>query len=224
MDRKQFLRLAARGGACGCAAALGIGLSAKAEGKGFLSQDRTKALLGLGPDLHRRMREGSRTPDWARMEKAEIWIKSLMDNMDAVLDEETKVRLMNACGRSCYLNAFGVADAEKPSEETARQTFLALEKAGFRVERGSDTTTLDYGWAGKQNPQGLSLKEGYCMCPLVENEMPGLSPTYCNCSAGYVAESIERATGKRVKSVEILESVKRGGKDCRFRIVVLNGG
>jgi hypothetical protein len=214
--------MAVKTGVCGCAAALGIGLGLKAEGKGLLSEGQTKAPLGLGPDLHRRMREGSRTPDWARMEKAETWIKSLMDNMDAVLDEETKVRLMNACGRSCYLNAFGVASVEKPSSEAAEQTFLALEKAGFRVERGSETTAVDYGWAGKQNPQGLSLKEGYCMCPLVENEMPGLSPTYCNCSAGYVAESIERATGKIVKSVEILESVKRGGKDCRFRIVVLN--
>ena len=211
MNRKQFLREALKTGACGCAAVWGLGPGLKAE-----------AVPGLNRDLHRRMREGARTPDWARIEKAESWVKFLMDNMDAHLDEETKVRLMSACGRSCYLNAFGVAGEKKPSPEAAERYLQALEKAGFKVERGSERATIDYGWAGKQNPQGLSLKEGYCMCPLVENEIPGLSPTYCNCSAGYVAEAMERATGRKVQSVEILESVKRGGKDCRFRVILAN--
>ena len=222
MNRKQFLKEAFKTGVCGCTAAWGIGLGLKAEGKAPLSQGQTGAVPGLSHDLHRRMREGSRSPDWARIEKAESWIKYLMDNMDALLDEETKIKLMNACGRSCYLNAFGVASEKKPSPEAAERTLQALEKGGFRVERGNESTTIYYGWASKQNPQGLSLKEGYCMCPLVENEMPGLSPTYCNCSAGYVAELMGRATGRTVKSVEILESVKRGGKDCRFRVVLLN--
>jgi len=222
MDRQQFLKEAFRTCVCGCAAALGMGMGLKAEARGPLPEGQTEAVRGLSHDLHSRMREGSRSPDWARVEKAESWIKFLMDNMDALLDEETRIKLMNACGRSCYLNAFGVASEKKPSPERAEQYLQALEKAGFKVERGDEFATIHYGWAGKQNPQGLSLKEGYCMCPLVENEIPGLSPTYCNCSAGYVTEGIERATGRRVKSVEILESVKRGGKDCRFKIVLLN--
>jgi len=222
MDRKQFLKEAFKTGLCGCAAALGIEMGLKAEGKASLSEGQTQALTGLSQDLQRRMREGSRSPDWARLEKAESWIKSLMGNIDALLDEETKIKLLNACGRSCYLNAFGVADQRKPSAEAAERTLQALEKAGFRVERGSDSTTVYYGWGGKQNPQGLSLKEGFCLCPLVEKEIPGLSPTYCNCSAGYVAETLERATGKKAKSVEILESVKRGGKDCRFKVDLVN--
>jgi hypothetical protein len=213
MDRKQFFKEALKTGVCGCAAACGLGLE---------SRGQTAAVSGLSRDLHRRMREGSRTPDWARIEKAESWIKFLMDNLDALLDEETRIKLMNACGRSCYLNAFGVASEKKPSPEAAERYLQALEKAGFKVEKGSESTTIYYGWAGKQNPQGLSLKEGYCMCPLVENEMPGLSPTYCHCSAGYVAEGMERATGRKVKSVEILESVKRGGTDCRFKVVLQN--
>jgi len=220
MDRKRFLREAFKTGVCGCAAACGIGRGLKAEGQPLLSAGQTEGATGLSRDLHRRMREGSRSPDWARIEKAESWVKLLLDNMDALLDEETKVKLMNACGRSCYLNAFGVASAKKPSPESAERYLQALEKGGFRVERGSAWTTIYYGWAGKQNPQGLSLKEGYCMCPLVENEIPGLSPTYCNCSAGYVTEGMERATGRKVKSVEILEAVKRGGKDCRFRVIL----
>ncbi len=222
MDRKQFLKEALKRGVCGCAAAWGIGQGFKVEGKPLLSEGQTDAIQGLSQDLHGRMREGSRSPDAARIEKAESWVKFLMDNMDALLDEETKIKLMNACGHSCYLNAFGVAGEKKPSPEAAERYLQALAKGGFKVERGSESTTIFYGWAGKQNPQGLSLKEGYCMCPIVENNIPGLSPTYCNCSAGYVAEAMERASGRKVKSVEILESVKRGGKDCRFKIVLLN--
>jgi len=222
MDRKRFLKEAFLTGACGCAAACGIRLGLKAEEKALLAEGGREAARGLSRDLHRRMKEGSRSPDWARIEKAESWVKFLMDNMDALLDEKTKIKLMNACGRSCYLNAFGVAPEKKPSPEAAERYLQALEKAGFKVERGAESATITYGWGGKQNPQGLSLKEGFCMCPLVENEIPGLSPSYCNCSAGYVAESMERATGRKVKSVEILESVKRGGKDCRFKVVLMD--
>jgi hypothetical protein len=220
MDRKQFITKALQTGVCGCAAVLGIGLRREAEEKALLSDSQAESIAGLGLDLHRRMKEGSRSPDWARIEKAESWVKFLMDNMDALLDEPAKIKLMNACGRSCYLNAFGVAGERKPSPEAAERYLQALKRAGFKVERGPETTMIDYGWAGKQNPQGLSLKEGYCMCPLVENDIPGLSPSYCNCSAGYVAEAMERATGRKVLSVEILESVKRGGKDCRFRVIL----
>jgi hypothetical protein len=220
MDRKQFITKALQTGVCGCAAACGFGLGLKAEGNPPLVGTQTGAPRGLSQDLQARMKEGSRSPDWARIEKAESWIKFLMDNMDALLDEPAKIKLMNACGRSCYLNAFGVAGERKPSPEAAERYLQALKRAGFKVERGPETTMIDYGWAGKQNPQGLSLKEGYCMCPLVENDIPGLSPSYCNCSAGYVAEAMERATGRKVQSVEILESVKRGGKDCRFRVIL----
>jgi hypothetical protein len=224
MDRKKFLKEAFRTGVCGCAAALGIGNKLGAPGEDALSagQAQAAAVQGLSHDLRRRMREGSRSPDWARIEKAESWVKFLIDNMDALLDEETRIKLLNACGRSCYFNAFGVAGEKKPSPEAAERYLQALEKGGFRVERGTEATTVYYGWARKQNPQGLSLAEGYCMCPLVENEILGLSPSYCNCSAGYVAEGLERATGRKVLSVEILESVKRGGQDCRFKVVLSN--
>jgi hypothetical protein len=222
MDRKQFLTKSIKAGVCCCAVALGIGPKLGAGGRSVGEEEQDPSAQGLSADLHRRMREGSKTPDWAKVAKAESWIKSLMDNMDALLNEETKVALMNACGKSCYVRAFGVASTEKPSAETAERFLASLEKSGFKVERGSDVITVGFGWAGKQNPQGLSLKEGYCMCPLVESDVPGLSPTYCNCSAGYVQEAFERGTGRTVVSVEVLESVKRGGKDCRFKVLLVN--
>lgn len=63
------------------------------------------------------------------------------------------------------------------------------------------------------------LQDGYCMCPIVESGPPGLSPTFCYCSTGYVKEAFERHIGKPVK-VELLDSLKMEGKDCIFKLAI----
>ncbi len=59
--------------------------------------------------------------------------------------------------------------------------------------------------------------DGYCLCPAVEKGPEGLSGTYCECSAAYLAEMFRRATERPVR-VQLLESLKRGGNTCKFRI------
>jgi len=67
---------------------------------------------------------------------------------------------------------------------------------------------------------GRSFGDGqYCMCPLVESGPPGLSPTFCLCSTGYVREIFERQLARPV-TVELVESLKTGGRDCVFRVTV----
>lgn len=155
-------------------------------------------------------------------EKAELWIKDLMDHMDAVLDQGTKLKLMQACGRSCFLRAFGVADEKKPTPEEREKYFRFLENKGYKLEREGNRITLIYSWGrGHQNPTGLIMRDGFCMCPQVESGPPGLSPSYCYCSTGYVKENFERTVGLPVK-VDLLESLKTGGKDCVFKIEFLN--
>jgi predicted hydrocarbon binding protein len=68
------------------------------------------------------------------------------------------------------------------------------------------------------NPQtGVKVANGFCLCPLVEKGPEGLSGTYCECSIGYVNAMFEHVGGKSVR-VELLESLKRGGRGCRFKI------
>jgi hypothetical protein len=64
------------------------------------------------------------------------------------------------------------------------------------------------------------LREGYCMCPIAESGLPGLSRTFCECSGGYVKEGLEGATGMTVVGIDVFESLLRGGKDCRFKAVL----
>jgi hypothetical protein len=213
MERKDFLKKTTKTCALCCGAMIGLGLNIPGN---FRGDD------GLSKDLRKRMVDGSKSPDWRKAEKAISWIKNMLDNIDDQLDEETKIKLLNACGRSCYIFATGVADDKKISKEDADGFILVLENSGHKIERKPDSTIIYYGWQGEQSPQGLSVKEGYCLCPIVESDIPGLSNSYCNCSAGYVKEIIERNTGRKVRKVEVLESRKRGGKDCRFRVELSN--
>jgi hypothetical protein len=138
--------------------------------------------------------------------------------MDVLFDKETRIKLMKACGRSCYNNAFGVASEEKPTLEGARRYLQALKSRGYEVRQERDKTIIIFNWGrDHQNPQGLVLGDGYCMCPVVETGPDGLSPTFCYCSTGYVGEIFERAIGIPVE-VDLLDSLKKGGKDCIFKI------
>lgn len=214
--RRGFLRTLARTGAgvCCCAPALGLA----AAGQQIPPQRRGDQ--GWIGDLGGRMVDGSRTPAWRRMEIAGEWIHRLMENMDELLDTDTRGRLMQACGRDCYVNAFGVR-SEEPPPTGALDAFLETAKAAGEtyIRREGDTVYYKYG-ASEQNPYGLRLQDGYCMCPLVESAPTTLSKTYCQCSAGYVREVFERMTGSPCR-VELLESVRTGGKACRFKIDIL---
>ena len=218
MDRKEFLKKFMKAGASVCCCGAVMALNSKAQQ--FTSpSDSNINPTGWIPDLEKRMVQGSVTPDWNKMEKTIEWIKHLMQNMDNLMEPEARIKLMQACGRSCYIRAFGVASEEKPSAETVKGFFQYLEKGGHELKREGNSSYFIFNWGrDHQNPWGLMIRDGYCMCPIVES-IPGLSPTYCNCSAGYVKELFERYIGKTLK-VEIVETLQTGGKDCIFKVII----
>ena len=219
MNRKEFLKKSLQTGLCCCGAALGLGYSFRAEPGKAIVQNPRQANGGWIPELEKRMIKGAETPAWRKVEKSGQWIKSLMEHMDALLDKEIKVRLMQECGRSCFIRAFGVADANRPALEE-KECLRFLESSGYKVQREGRVISFIYSWGrNHQNPQGLMLQDGYCMCPIVESGPPGLSPTYCYCSTGYVKEGFERRIGRAV-NVELLDSLKMGGKDCIFKVTI----
>jgi hypothetical protein len=209
MERKEFIKKSLKTCAVCCGALAGIEQ---------IQAQITDGKKSLGSDLSERMLNGSKSPDWRRAEKAISWIKNILDSIDEQLDEKTKIALLNSCGRSCYNFAMGVAEEKKITPEQAEAFLKNIERAGFKIERSPGTIKAYFGWAGEQSPQGISSKEGYCLCPIVEKDVPGLSNSFCNCSAGYVKEIFTRRTGYTSIKVEVLESIKRGGKDCRFLV------
>ena len=219
MDRKDFLRQMLCGGLGMCCCAAALGRLGGAQAGEAASQGNPDAPDWI-PGLERRMIMGAESPPWRRLDKAVEWIRDLMTNMDAMLDQQTRIALMQACGRACYNRAFGVASEVKATPEAAERYLRALEAGGYKVERNPDSILVQFSWGtNHQNPQGLIIQDGYCMCPIVEPIIKDLSPTYCLCSSGYVREIFERSLGKSVK-VEILETLQMGGSDCKFRIEI----
>lgn len=130
------------------------------------------------------------------------WVKNLMDSMDAHLDEDTKISLMEACGRACARG--GPIDAAQKCQGDLGQLLSTLER-----------------WIGKGNARqdGEVVRVVYtkCYCHLVSDGPPTLPDTYCYCSRGWLKEMFETAMGSPVE-VDLMESIKRGAQRCTFTI------
>jgi hypothetical protein len=133
---------------------------------------------------------------------AQTWAKRLINILDADFDEATRTRLLEAAGRECYRS--GHPDGkEKPDLE---KTLAGLAKFTGPENLRRTGEVID-----------INLNNAKCLCPLAETGPEGLSGTYCVCSAGYM-KTMFSPFGK--PRVEIVDTVKRGGKSCRFRVTL----
>ncbi|MEE9443953.1 MAG: DUF6144 family protein [candidate division Zixibacteria bacterium] len=153
-----------------------------------------------------------------RIKFAEEWVKQFFDILDNSLDEETRNKVIMAKGKACYRNWIkksGQKIKRKTLEEYKTWVEENVTNDSVRIE--GNTIYFQYMSAAET---GLPSDEGQCLCPFVETLPEGLSDSYCLCSVGYVKEWHELLLGKEVE-VELLESVLRGGKRCKFKITVL---
>ncbi len=193
MGRKEFLHQSVRlGGCCGAALLAGT-LSA-------LSQETSKPQSVFTP-----------CPD--RVKQGQDVIKRLVGQMDEKLDKATRDEIMESCGRLCHDTAY--PGPRTPTPEAAARFLEGIRKTVGKenIEQSGDETVVHYQYT--QNPRGLKVADGYCLCPIMEDAPKGVSPTYCQCSVGYVRAIVEQGLGKPAK-VELTESILRGGKGCHF--------
>lgn len=130
------------------------------------------------------------------------WLSNLMENMDSHLDEKTKVKILEECGRACAKNH-------------AKDIALKFE--------GNLTGWLGQmkKWVGSENikrdKNRIEVRYSKCLCPLVKNISSLFSRTYCHCSRGWLKENFETVVQKPVE-VELVDSIMMGGKQCRFQV------
>jgi hypothetical protein len=205
MDRKSFLRslgkAGACAGACACAAAGGL-----------------RAALAFEPG---QAKPGDKTTERAVkwMDFADMWIKRFFDVMDQTLDVASRTKLMMANGKTCYrdwireskqeVKKIDFATWAEKAARTANPEELKIEGNVVHFQFQSSAET------------GQGSPESVCLCPMVESKPSGMSPTYCLCSVGYVKEMQELRFGRKAE-VELLDSVLKGGKRCKFKITMLN--
>jgi predicted hydrocarbon binding protein len=144
------------------------------------------------------------SPCERKAEFAQRLLVRFMSDMDSQLDEPRRVALMEARGRSCArMGAVRAAQAHKGNLDAFIADFgRHMEADGLRREGNV-----------------VKVKYPRCLCPLASGIQEPISPTYCNCSVGWLKELYETVTGKPV-TVEVLETVKRGGQACRFNVTL----
>lgn len=131
------------------------------------------------------------------------WVKNLIESIDTHLDEETKMRLMESCGRACARG--GPIRAAKEHQGDLDNWLATLAK-----------------WHGgeefiRRDGDVVYVICAECLCPLVKDGPPRLPDTYCYCSLGWMREMFGTVVEKPA-DVELVESIKRGGEKCRFII------
>lgn len=130
------------------------------------------------------------------------WVKNLMDSMDAHLDEEAKIALMESCGRACA--RVGPIRSAEACQGDLDRLLSTLGK-----------------WIGKGNVRRdgnvVHIVYTKCLCHLVAEGPPRLPHTYCYCSRGWLKEMFETVVGKPV-DVDLINSIKRGGQQCSFTV------
>jgi hypothetical protein len=215
MNRKGFLTVVGTLGAgtCMCAA---VGGMRAALGEEPVGSTENAAAGSAGAAATQQPGEKTLERAAKRVGFVDGWVKRFFDAVDQTLDEPTRRKLMEANGRSCFIAYAGPPRREPVTMERLRAWVAENGKErGYSIE--GDAIAFEFVSSAET---GGAAPEGVCLCTLAETQAPGsISPTYCHCSVGYVREMHERIFGKPV-AVELVDSVLRGGKRCRFRMTV----
>jgi predicted hydrocarbon binding protein len=134
------------------------------------------------------------------------FIRDLMISIDDKVDEASRWRIMEDCGRNCI----GASILEKA---------LALKKQSTSIDDLMTRLNQTHIGGGHLIRDGNVIHASYdrCYCGSVSSTRQPISSTYCHCSCGWYRQLFETLLNQPVK-VELLSSILQGDKRCQFLI------
>ena len=168
-----------------------------------------------GDKVKDRIMDGSEIIADASAEEVALWLKGAMDKLDS-LDEKTRIQIMENCGFNCArINMSHIEEARKKREKfETLDEFLEAEEEnpvrGTRLVRKGDIMYQYY------DPSAFNTR---CFCSLWRGlkEDDTVSPTWCQCSKGFVMKLWEMYLGRPPK-VELVKSCISGAEECTFAV------
>jgi len=138
--------------------------------------------------------------------RMEGWVSCLIAGLDQYVDEGTRAKVLEQCGRQCQ-----------------SQSFVEKARSIYQKWKDMDEFLGKFGEIYEHlHREGNNVYIVYpeCYCSFV-NKIPSrqLSATYCNCSRGWAKELFEGALGRPVEVV-MEKSVVKGDDQCKFRIIL----
>jgi len=143
------------------------------------------------------------------LSNANKWIKSILDDLDENVDEETRVKVLEDCGRNCCRSSGFYRKAQDSMSK-------AKDQNEFLDNLGKVWSHL------KKEGKDVYIVYEKCYCPLgrtLLKDYPSQLSSYCNCSRGWIKEMFESALKKPVK-VDLEKSIVRGDSLCRFKVIL----
>lgn len=143
--------------------------------------------------------------------KTEKWIVSLMAALDKHVDKEERLKVLEECGRNCWLSERGRAR----SPESLRALYKKSKSLSDFLDKLSKVYKHLHREAGK-----VYIVYPRCLCSQVHRIPKGqLSGTYCNCAIGWVKALFEGALERPVEVI-VKETIMHGDKQCKLEIVL----
>ena len=136
------------------------------------------------------------------------WAKKTCAFLEENFDDDTvkAIRMDCACG---------------PQYEWIQSVKDAYDSATDPEDFVEKTNALELGYRLEFDGTSFYLIYPQCYCDFVNQVEDTLSKTWCYCTLGYTRKMFEYVLGKEVK-VELITSVKLGGKECRIKIEVIH--
>ena len=133
----------------------------------------------------------------------ENWLSDLLDSMENTIDRETQARIIAGCGRGCYNRHSFKQDIAAKGRENLDELLKAYHQY---MEAWVD---------GEKIHIRFGEVSSRCYCPVVQHIKPKPNDLHCECTRATQQSILENAFGRPMK-VEIVETLRRGGKTCHF--------
>jgi hypothetical protein len=184
----------------------------------LISMEKNVGVLA-GKMISKKVMEGSEEiTEKTDKRKIAEWVKGAMERLDTLVSEETKIQIMENCGRNCADVNKKVIERAKARRQKFKSTdeFLDAERnkpqTGTRLVREGNMLYQFY------TPRAFT-EPMRCYCGLLrglpDNET--VSSTYCHCSKGFVKRFWESVLERPVK-VDLIQSAVSGASECEFAI------
>jgi hypothetical protein len=174
----------------------------------------------------------------AILEETEIservtWVKGAMERLDeAVPDPEARCRIVSSCAhrfpevlidemRQAYQEAGSIDELLASMRRDRPKDGLPGPDYPKRIGNTIYEAKLPSNPKGYKNAENdLERRISYCFCPTLKAAMRAgetISPTFCNCGAGWFLQKWGGILGKPVK-VELIRSVLKGDDLCEVAV------
>lgn len=141
----------------------------------------------------------------AGIDKKFAWAESICSDLEKEFDEDTVKRIRMDC--ACGPEMGKINNLKKVYQSSADLDDFAAK-----------SNKLNQGFIIQHEDNALFLVYPQCYCSCVKRINRPISKSWCYCTLGYTKKMFEHILD-RVVDVELIESVKTGGKICRIKVI-----